>query len=195
MEVDKHKVWLIIGISIAVIAIAFFMLYPSFKEGVAGKAIIQEEIWKTPKLHHSYFVDGVLKSEHSSIFHEDNKYYLLTFSPDDSAKEISEIVIKECVLKEDTVQLCTDGIDNDCDCWDDWSKTDQGGSESIGNPSGDGFHCFYNHEIENSDEGNDLIYGDDFVDFNDPDCQGFFEDSTPPVDASPGSGRTRNVPP
>jgi hypothetical protein len=39
MDVDKHKLWLIIGISIAVLLVAGLLLYPSFKDGFAGKAI------------------------------------------------------------------------------------------------------------------------------------------------------------
>ena len=44
-SVDKHKVWLIGGISVAILAIAILILFPMFtgETGLAGKAIIQPE--------------------------------------------------------------------------------------------------------------------------------------------------------
>ncbi len=40
-SVDKHKLWLVLGISFAVLALAFLFLYPAVKEGVAGQAFKQ----------------------------------------------------------------------------------------------------------------------------------------------------------
>jgi len=37
--VDKHKMWLIAGITFVILAVVFLVLFPSIKEGVAGKAI------------------------------------------------------------------------------------------------------------------------------------------------------------
>jgi hypothetical protein len=55
-SVDKHKVWLIAGISVAILAIAILILFPMFtgETGVAGKAITQPD---NLILHYS-FDDG-----------------------------------------------------------------------------------------------------------------------------------------
>ncbi|MFH0701390.1 MAG: hypothetical protein V2A62_03055 [Candidatus Woesearchaeota archaeon] len=39
VEVDKHKIWLILAIGIAVVAIAFLLLYSPARVGVFGKAV------------------------------------------------------------------------------------------------------------------------------------------------------------
>lgn len=44
MDVDKHKAWLILGISIAVIALAVLLLYSPLRGAVFGKAITMEGI-------------------------------------------------------------------------------------------------------------------------------------------------------
>jgi hypothetical protein len=38
-SVDKHKMWLIAGITFVILAVVFLVLFPAIKEGVAGKAI------------------------------------------------------------------------------------------------------------------------------------------------------------
>ena len=39
MDVDKHKIWLILGITIAIVVVGILVLAPSITEGVFGKAI------------------------------------------------------------------------------------------------------------------------------------------------------------
>ena len=43
MDVDKHKVWLILGITIAIIVVGILVLAPSITEGVFGKAIAADK--------------------------------------------------------------------------------------------------------------------------------------------------------
>jgi len=38
MELDKHKIWLIIGIAFAILIVGFLVLYPNVKEGFVGHA-------------------------------------------------------------------------------------------------------------------------------------------------------------
>ena len=39
MDVDKHKIWLILSIVVVILIIGFVFIYPSVKEGLAGEAI------------------------------------------------------------------------------------------------------------------------------------------------------------
>ena len=91
MDIDSHKVWLIVGITIAILAVAGLVLYPYAKEGFAGQAIYTKgTLIKYMELK-SISSPNTIKS--GTFVYKLNKYVLYTGS-DPSIKRAVNIICK-----------------------------------------------------------------------------------------------------
>lgn len=91
MFMDKHKVWLIAGISIVIIVIAFLVLYSPLREGFAGQAIAIKGDLVKPNLE--LFPVWDLSSVYSNVFEVKDKAYILYMGRDEQGNTIRNICL------------------------------------------------------------------------------------------------------
>ena len=51
---DTHKIWLILGIGLAVVLILFLIFYPTAKQAVFGKAVESEFVYIPPLVFYNF---------------------------------------------------------------------------------------------------------------------------------------------
>jgi hypothetical protein len=96
-SVDKHKMWLIAGITFVILAVVFLVLFPAIKEGVAGKAIAGVPVGEELSLLPVHDNTGIMTSNFQvpdplSKINKMNTYVLFT-GKDNNGNSVNEICL------------------------------------------------------------------------------------------------------
>lgn len=84
--VDKHKAWLIGGISVAILVVAMLVLFPALKGPVAGQAILTGE---------GLVLDKIDDSEiYRNVFLHNDKEYEIYINKDSNGQLTNPVITK-----------------------------------------------------------------------------------------------------